>query len=177
MIKFEEYQNLIYKRASCISKKYHYEYDECLAIGYEIFVNSVKTFDETKGAKFSTYLYTELNRIADEVKKQMRMSQYELLNDIPVDADDCVIDEIIESRVNPDNTKLFELAKKELSYEGYKLLQWITSFSWQNWDAKRVATVPTKKLAIKGCGFKREVVESAWSECESFWNKEGWRVA
>lgn len=172
--KFEDYKNMIMERAHYVSKKYGVDFDEMVSVGYEVYVNSLRTFNEEKGAKFGTYLYIQLNEVANEAKR-IRKRGCSLFSEFESDEDEDFdfSDYIGSIDYNINNDELIEKAKSELSFEAFRLFKWAISFSWQNWDKQRVANIPTKKMAIKGCGFSRDVVESAWGECESFWNKLG----
>jgi hypothetical protein len=96
-----EYEGLIKKRCNVISKRYGVEFDEVFGEAQIIFCESINKFDESKGIKFSTFLYHQLRDLSTRthrigsVTSKMNHSilhqQYQFTSDIAVslDSSDC----------------------------------------------------------------------------------------
>ena len=158
--KFDEYVNIIRKRAHYFSDKYHFDYDECEAEGFLIYVNSLESFDPSKSS-FSTHLYIQLNRIADYIDQYNRKGTDEL-------------DEITERRIvskygNDKRSEFLLLAREKLSPEAFKLIEYLLSFKW----SKPNCYYPTVSDMMKFMGKTRVMINRLLDECKIFWQSEG----
>lgn len=168
---FEKYADLIRKRAHYYSEKFGVDYSELESQGFLIYCECLETFDVSK-ATFSTYLYTQLNRLGDFVRTYNRQ-QGILIQDYYSDnseEDKINREDTIVSR--PDGVEVQELlneAKSELSDGAYQLLVWIIRREWEG----KYRRTPTISMATQYFDCGRQKVEEFWKECKVFWNVKG----
>ena len=166
---FEKYVNMIRKKAHGVSQKYKVPYDEMESQGFLIYCECLKRYDVSK-ANFGTFLYIQLNRLAD-FAKTYRRQQGVLIQDYYASANETSDYEskIPAQEINPTFQQLLEEAKSNLSHGAYNLLLWIVS---REWERKNKRT-PTVSMAVKYFNSKKEIIESLWKEIGVFWNGAG----
>jgi len=71
-------QNLIRKSAWYYAKKFNMEFEELESQGYLIFCQALEKFDESKGAKFSTFLCHQLRALKDHCVSEIRHSHADM---------------------------------------------------------------------------------------------------
>lgn len=167
---FDKFVDLIRKRAWEYSKKWGIEYSEMESQGYLIYCECLEKFDSNK-ARFSTYLYTELNRLGDFARTYNRQKG-ELIQDYFIVEDEEIdVQEQLESRESSLSLSnlLFE-AKNILSEDSMEILKWIVQRSWERKNKK----TPTISMAVNHFNKSREYIEKCWNEIFSFWNNQGY---
>ena len=172
MAQFDKYVNLIRKRAREYSKKYNIDYDEMESQGFLIYCECLEKYDVSK-ATFSTYLYTQLNRLGDFAKTYNRQKgcliQDSFSNEENEDIDN-IEDMIISKNYDlPTLNDLLQEAKSELSEQAFQLLKWIIEKEWE----KKNKRTPTISMASKYFNISKTIVEKFWIECKDFWNTKG----
>ena len=172
MAKFEEYVNLIRKRAHEYSKKYNIDYDEMESQGFLIYCECLDKYDFTK-AGFCTYLYVQLNRLGDFAKTYVRQQGcliQDCLSNEDVEDSDNVEDQIKSiDYYLPTVSEFLQEAKKELSPQAYQLIKWIVDKQWERKNKK----TPTISMAAKYFNNTRQTIELFWEECRTFWLNKG----
>lgn len=166
---FEKYVNMIRKKAHGVSQKYKVPYEEMESQGFLIYCECLKRYDVSK-ANFGTFLYIQLNRLADFAKTYKRQ-QGVLIQDYYAsvnETSDCE-SKIPAQEINPTLEQLLEEAKLKLSYDAFNVLKWIVS---REWERKNKRT-PTVSMAVKYFNSKKEIIESLWKEIGVFWNGAG----
>lgn len=167
---FEKYANLIRKRAHEYSSKYGVDYEELEAQGFLIYCECLQKYDFTK-AKFTTYLYIQLNRLGDFVKTYKRqqgvMMEDYFANIVP---EGKTYEETLEAKASsPAVEDFLKEAKEILSENAYALLTWIVG---REWEGKNKRT-PTISMAVKYFNTTKQAIEKTWEECRIFWNVQG----
>lgn len=167
---FEKYANLIRKRAHEYSSKYGVDYEELEAQGFLIYCECLQKYDFTK-AKFTTYLYIQLNRLGDFVKTYKRqqgvMMEDYFANIVP---EGKTYEETLKAKASsPAVEDFLKEAKEILSENAYTLLTWIVG---REWEGKNKRT-PTISMAVKYFNTTKQAIEKAWEECRIFWNVQG----
>lgn len=183
---FKQYVNMIFKLARKtyrhnVLKRPDVQFDDVYSEGMLIYSRCLKEYSNSKGMKFSTYLYMNLEaRLNDFYKCTMKpIEHYEDfvieggVGGKPIRYEETLTDSRYEE--NDLRTKdLMETAKAELSYEGYKVFEYILSYEWVG---KKAKTRPSVKSITEKFGYTPEIVDSIMGEIKSFWNKDGWQVA
>lgn len=181
---YESCKNMIYKLALeryNLNKKRRadVEFDDVLSEAYCIYAQCLKTFEGSKGMKFSTYLYTNLvARLRDFYNHgQKQVYHYEDFNFCDKDGS---VKRYEESIVSPNynldsmNDELWEKAEKELSYEAIITLKYILSRKWET-AVKR--TFPKNTVLANRLGYTPEIMDSIMGELKSFWHNESIKIA
>ena len=176
---FESCKNMIYK---LVDRKYHQmkfqrpdiQFDDLMSEGYLIYSWCLKNYKGNKGTKFSTFLYQNLlGRLKDFYNCTLKpITHYEDMNFD--DDDDSRYENRLEYDYQSDNSELMEVAKDKLSYEGYKVFEYIVSCKWHNAGNR---TNPSEAVIAHNVGLPRIVVSSVMGEIKEFWNKIGYAVA
>lgn len=169
---FEKYVDLIRKRAHEYSEKYNIDYSEMESQGFLIYCECLEKYDPEK-AKFTTYLYIQLNRLNDFAKTYKRQEGFYLQDyfnpDYSQDIED--YEERMISR-NYDLPKIMDFlkeAKQELSEDAFKLIVWIIKREWEEKNRR----TPTISMATKHFNRSRQKIEEIWEECRNFWLNQG----
>lgn len=181
---FESCKNMIYKLALSTWKKNRYQrpdvqFDDVYAEGQLIYVQCLQSYIGSKGTKFTTYLFQNLlGRLDDYYVCTMKpILHYEdfSINSKHDGNEDNSFESIIEScNYELDNNELLEVAKEELSYEGFQVFKFILSLEWVNAHAK---VKPNTVSICRKFGYTPEIVDSIMGEIKQFWNKTGYAVA
>ena len=159
-MEFEKYVNMIRKRAHYFSIKYHFEYEELEAEGFEIYCKCLKTFDLNKGVSFGTHLYINLNRLVDYI-------EYNYRNGFMIENNHDELEKV--KTFNDSNMELIEVARKTLNEKSYKLLEFIMSFDWYN-DTHRK---PSVSQMMEYMNMTRKSINKILEDLKRFWNFEG----
>jgi hypothetical protein len=81
---------MVYAFASRVAMRYNMEFSHCLQKAEDIQWDSIKQFDESRGAKFSTFLYSNLRQMNGwawhEKRLRLELSE-EIYNQIPAPED------------------------------------------------------------------------------------------
>ena len=179
---YESCKNMIYKLAL---ERYHkvrkqrpdLEFDDLLGEAMCIYSQCLTTFKNSKGMKFTTYLYMNLyQRLIDYTMFTMReIKSYEDFNIVGKDGSVTKYEEtIVSPEYEIDNEELFKIAKEELSYEGFIVFKYIAR---REWEIGRIRTFPTESVLAKRFGYSIDIMKSIMAEIKQFWNKTGWLVA
>jgi len=179
---YESVKNMIYKltleRYNKIRRKRpDLEFDDLLGEAMCIYSQCLTTFKNSKGMKFTTYLYMNLyQRLIDYTMFTMReIKSYEDFNFVGKDGS---VKSYEESIVSPEyeisNEDLFKAAKEELSYEGFIVFKYIVN---REWEVGRRRMFPTNSSLAKHFGYNEDIINSIMCELRQFWNKTGWLVA
>lgn len=170
---FEKYVDLIRKRAHEYSEKYNIDYSEMESQGFLIYCECLEKFNPDK-AKFTTYLYIQLNRLRDFARIYNRQQGY-LIQDYfqpqIEDEENANLEyEIVSINYNlPELNEFLSEAKQELSEDAFKLIIWIVK---REWEEKNKRT-PTISMAVKYFSRSRQKIEEIWEECRNFWLNQG----
>ena len=171
---FEKYVDLIRKRAHEYSEKYNIDYSEMESQGFLIYCNCLEKYDPEK-AKFTTYLYIQLNRLNDFARTYNRqrgdLIQDYYKNQIQDQEESSNIEEEIVSK-NYNLPKVLDFlkeAKQELSEDAFKLIVWIIKREWEEKNRR----IPTISMATKHFNRSRQKIEEIWEECRNFWLNQG----
>lgn len=74
---YKLYEKMILKKVYQSVKSFGYaDYDEFVSIGNEIFCKTVNSYDENKGASFSTYLHHNLRDMDNIIARYYKKSSY-----------------------------------------------------------------------------------------------------
>jgi len=179
---YESVKNMIYKLAlerynTIRRKRPDLEFDDLLGEAMCIYSQCLTTFKNSKGMKFTTYLYMNLyQRLIDYTMFTMReIKSYEDFNFVGKDGS---VKSYEESIVSPEyeisNEDLFKAAKEELSYEGFIVFKYIVN---REWEVGRRRMFPTNSSLAKHFGYSEDIINSIMCELRQFWNKTGWLVA
>ncbi len=179
---YESVKNMIYKLAlerynTIRRKRPDLEFDDLLGEAMCIYSQCLTTFKNSKGMKFTTYLYMNLyQRLIDYTMFTMReIKSYEDFNFVGKDGS---VKSYEESIVSPEyeisNEELFKAAKEELSYEGFIVFKYIVN---REWEVGRRRMFPTNSSLAKHFGYSEDIINSIMCELRQFWNKTGWLVA
>lgn len=183
---FEKYANMIYKLAL---REYHgrkaerpdVQFDDVYSEGLMIYTMCLKEYDGSKGMKFSTYLYQNLwARLADFYKCGLKpISHYEDFSNANrvKDTKHSSFEETLTAdnyEIDERTKDLIDVAKEELSYEGFQVFKYIISYEWLG---KKAKIKPSVKSISQKFGYEPVIVDSIMAEIKQFWNKEGWKVA
>ena len=181
---YESCKNMIWKLAlNCYNKnkkrRPDVQFDDILSEAMIIYTECLEKFNGSKGMKFSTYLYQNLlGRLADYYKFGIReIIHYEDMNLKDSDTDDKRYEDGITScnyDISNSSKELMDLAKEELSYEGFQVFKYIVSREWEN---ARQRCYPRESYIRKRFGYSAEIVQSIMSEISHFWNNVGYAVA
>lgn len=171
---FEKYVDLIRKRAHEYSEKYNIDYSEMESQGFLIYCECLEKYDPEK-AKFTTYLYIQLNRLNDFARTYNRqrgdLIQDYYKNQIQDQEENSNAEEEIISR-NYDLPKVLDFlkeAEQELSEDAFKLIVWIIKREWEEKNRR----TPTISMATKHFNRSRQKIEEIWEECRNFWLNQG----
>ncbi len=181
---YESCKNMIWKLAldrfnKNKKRRPDVEFDDVLGEAMCIYSQCLENFNGNKGMKFTTYLYQNLlGRLADFYDFSMReMSHYEDMNFTDDSGKDKRYEDNIVScnyDVSESTKELIQIAKEELSYEGFQVFKYIISREWEN---SRQKCYPRNSYICKRFGYSPEITQSIMSEISHFWNKIGWQVA
>jgi DNA-directed RNA polymerase specialized sigma subunit len=179
---YDSVKNMIWKLAL---ERYHkeckkrpdLEFDDILGEAMCIYSTCLTTYKESKGMKFSTYLYQNLyQRLIDYTMFTMR--KYTHYEDFNIVGKDGSMKQYEETIVSPEydinNEELLASAKDELSYEAFQVLKYILS---REWEGPRQKQKPTDAYLAKHFGYSLDLVKSVMYEIKRFWNNVGWQVA
>lgn len=159
-MKFENYIKLLNKYAGFYAKKYNLDFDDTLSVCYEIYCESVETYDLSK-SKFSTYLVNQLKAVPikmyKEIKSKIRNENQESFDLFSS------LDKISFS---------FEETTEGLSEPAYKLLKWIVSREWETFDLHN--RIPNINSASKKFGVTRIKMKETFDEVSNWWNNIGY---
>lgn len=167
---FEKYVDLIRKRAHEYSKKHNIDYSEMESQGFLIYCECLEKYDPDK-AKFTTYLYIQLNRLNDFAKTYKRQKGLYLQDYFNPEHE---VEDYEERMISKDYDlpKLKDFlneAKEELSSDAFNLLLWILKREWQEKNRK----IPTITMAVKYFNTTRQKIQEVWEECRNFWLNQG----
>lgn len=163
-IKFENYKNMIDKRAWEVSKRTGVDFEELQAQGAFIYCYVLKRYDSTKSS-FATILYLSLGRLNE-------YAYY--FKDRNRDGDlDEKVESLIEAKMElPAIKDILELAKERLQADSYRLFDWLLNRDWEFQGKKK----PCVSMAVKKFGWNRDYAKVVWNDCKSFWNDYGWKL-
>lgn len=163
-IKFENYVNMIDKRAWEVSKKTGVDFEELQAQGALIYLYVLNKYDISK-ASFSTFLYLALGRLYEYAYYYNDRNRNETLTEVAEKT-------IADMEINPSLNDLLDIAKEKLSEDSYKLIEWILKRTWEfNGRLK-----PCLTMVMRNFGWNREYAKACWAECKNFWNDSGWAI-
>lgn len=179
---FESCKNMIYKMALNAYNKNRYnrpdvQFDDVHSEAMLIYAMCLKNYDSSKGMKFTTHLYTNLQgRLADYYRCTLKpithyedYNRYDNTQHLEKRYEDYIIDE------REDNGDYFlEIAEKKLSYEGFQVLKYILS---EDWISKKNKNKPSIKSIMKKFGYTSIIVESIMGELREFWKETGCSIA
>ena len=181
---YESCKNMIWKLSltkfnANKSSRPDVELDDVLSEAFCIYSQCLQSFKGNKGMKFSTYLYQNLAARLNDYYcfGQKEIKHYEDLNFVGKDgAVKRYEDTIVSSNYELDKStkELFEVAKEELTYEGFIVFQYIVK---REWETERKRTFPTEAVLAKHFGYSLDIMRSIMGELRQFWNKTGWLVA
>lgn len=166
---FDKYVNLIRKRAWEYSKKWNISYSEMESQGYLIYCECLEKFDSSK-SNFSTYLYTQLNRLGDFARTYKRQKG-ELIQDyFPTEDEETNVEDLLECRESSLSLSEFlNESKNFLSEDCFEILKWILERTWERKNKK----TPTISMAVSYFNKSRDYIEKCWNEISLFWNEKG----
>ena len=146
------------------------EFEDLEGEAWWVYSWCLSNFDGKKGMKFETYLYMNLkSRLKDYCTVTMKpISRYPLYSD---DDDGDKFEESIaaDSRNgDAENAELMADAKEWLSYEGYRVFEYIVS---REWECRGHSTKPSSLQIRNKTGFPSIVVDDAMSEIREFWQE------
>lgn len=170
---FEKYADLIRKRAHEYSAKFGIDYEEMEAQGFLIYCECLEKYDISK-ARFTTYLYIQLNRLGDFARTYIRQKGY-LMQDYYSNGTDDEVDyeqQVIARQESASVIELLEDAKQHLSVDAYNLLYWIVRREWECKNRRK----PTVAMAMRYFGCAKEKMTELWEECKAYWNDGGFAV-
>jgi hypothetical protein len=167
---FEKYVDLIRKRAHEYSEKYNIDYSEMESQGFLIYCECLEKYDPDK-AKFTTYLYIQLNRLNDFAKTYKRQKGLYLQDyfNPEHEVEDYEERMISKDYNSPQIIDFLTEAKKELSEEAFKLIVWIVKREWEGKNRR----IPTISMAMKYFNKTRQKIQELWNECGNFWLNQG----
>lgn len=117
---YKEFENMIYKLCIKWSKLNIIEFDDLMQFALLELVNAYKTYDPTKGSKFSSYVYTliqyRLRREIQKVKEKNRIKTVSIYS--TVTSDEGSTAELID--IIADNLDLEEEIKNKLMLNYYE---------------------------------------------------------
>lgn len=179
---FESVKNMIYKLALerfNVNKKSRpdVEFEDVLSEAYCIYSMCLANYKNSKGMKFTTYLYQNLRaRLRDYYLCTVKpIAHYEDFNLVGKDGSVTKYEEtIVSPEYDIDNKELFKTAKEELSYEGFIVFKYIVR---REWEVGRRRMFPTNSSLAKHFGYSEDIINSIMAELRQFWNKTGWLVA
>lgn len=183
---YESVKNMIYKLAlnkySAMRKKRpDVEFDDVLSEAMYIYSLCLTTYKGGKGMKFSTFLYQNLvGRLKDFYNHQFKVVLcYEDLvrqNDKGnmVDKSYEASIESVEYELDENTKEMLEVAKEELSFEGYTVLKYIVSMEWQK---GKIKNFPKNTWLATHFGYSLPLMDSIMGEIKSFWNNQGYLIA
>lgn len=174
MIKYEDYANMIKKKARDFSKSYNVPYEELYSEGNLIYCECLENFDILK-ASFSTFFYMTLNfKLSDFCKhynKQIDESLHDVLNgnesDDELDENNSKCLCCYDNSVSEQN--LLDDAKSHLSDMAYTILNYILSRKWEI----KGRIKPCKTTVAKALNTSAYLLTPAWEELANYWNTEG----
>jgi hypothetical protein len=152
----EKYINMVRKAAWAAVKKYHMEYEEAEAVGWEIYCDAIARYDVTK-SRFGTFLYSRLRGILDEGWRfarhtRMEQSQVQGRGEDSVD----VIDTAPAREELAQRDELLAEARPYLSSFAFRVLKFIIEREWKGEiNCKKVC----KRFAVD-----LGTAERAWKE-------------
>lgn len=161
-IEFSDYQNMCRAAAWNVSKKYRLPYDDLESQSYLIFFESIERFDPSKGAAFSTFLFSRLRTLSDYAYKEIRF-----LKSIPEDmsVDDMEIEVPSGIEVFEEILQFYNSARFLLSPDAHKLLLYLMN---EKSEKKPVFSRVSKSFRSESqWGPKR--IKEAWEELKSWY--------
>ena len=185
---YESCKNMIYKLARdrynlMKKRRADVEFEDVLSEAMYVYSLCLTTYKNGKGMKFSTYLYQNLvARLRDfynhTFKEFITYEDWNMTNGDRSSAADYkrYEDNIIsrEYEIDEHTEEFLEVAKEELSYEGYIVLKYIVSMEWQK---GRTKNLPANTWLANHFGYSLELTNSIMSEIRNFWNEQGYLVA
>lgn len=174
-----KYRDMVYKfvnrqwKICKESRREDIEFEDIEGEAWWVYAHCLRNFDAKKGMKFSTYLYQNLHsRLRDYCKVTMKpITSYPIFDE---DDNGDTFEERLRAREESDITPFMAEAKEKLSYEAYKVLEYIVG--WQ-WISEFHKTKPSLSQISSVTGFPSIVVNDAMSEIKMFWNDVGYKVA
>jgi hypothetical protein len=167
----DKYINMIRKRAHYFARLYNIEYQELEDQGREIYCISLRDYDITKEAKFSTFLCQNLwGRLKDYCEEIRRDVIYDVCELQPA------LD-IVNPEKSYDINLLKNIAKKMLSKNGYELFVWIVERDWEYFGCNKPSN---HDMRVIFCGIKQwdiSIFCETWSELKYFWNNRIFELA
>lgn len=160
-MEFSKYEKMIEKKAWEISKKTGVDVEELKAQAALIYCNTLERYDISKSS-FSTIFYLSLNQLYEYAYYFRDRKRDNYLS----------IEKTRNIEFSYDSPKLGDFlvyAKKELSENAYKVMEFILSHSW---DFKG-RNLPNVSLIMREFNFTRVKVKKLWDELSDFWNKDG----
>ena len=158
--KFENYVGMIRKMSHKYSKMYNLDYEDVEGRGFEIYCETLESYDPTKGS-FSTHLFSNLRKLGHWCRQYIRFNEYSLSDE--------ALDVIESEGEKPTLDNVISDAKNYLSENAMRVFEWILGRSWER---KGVRT-PSPYRASKELGISRDEARKVWSEIKTYWNTEG----
>jgi hypothetical protein len=158
--RFENYIGMIRKMSHKYSKMYNLDYEDVEGRGFEIYLETLESYDPTKGS-FSTHLFSNLRKLGHWCRQYIRFNEYSLSDE--------ALDVIESEGEKPTLDNVVSDAKNYLSENAMKVFEWILGRSWER---KGVRT-PSPYRASKELGISRDEARKVWSEIKTYWNTEG----
>lgn len=175
-MEFEQCKGMIYKEVlhrwnAMRRSRRDVTFDDLLSEGYYIYAWCLKNFDDSKGAKFTTYLYVQLKgKLSDYYNFERKPMQ--LYEDMHPDNDpNSQYEPTILSKnynIDQERVEIYKEAEDELSYEANQVVKYILG---REWETKMRRNRPTNAQIAKKFGYPEEVVESIMGEIKSFWKR------
>lgn len=175
-IKFENYINMINKKAWEVSRNTGVDFEELQGYGALIYCNILEKYDISKSS-FSTILYLGLNRLY-EYAYYDRDGNYTAKNNagksvVKLTTLSEFAEKSIESaELSPTMKDLLELAKEKLEEDSYKVIEWLIGRTWEF----KGKIKPCIAMVTRHFGWNRKYAETVWNDCKNFWNEIGWTL-
>jgi len=177
-IKFEDYVNMVRKRAWYYSRIYKMDYDEVESQGFLIYCMSLKTY-ESKKASFSTFLYRNLSgrlrdycqQIKDKTWQDMHLCDSyipEIKNNVNINEE---IDfDIFKARETITEEEFILYAKCILTSRAYYVLRFLLKDQLIEFHSK---SKPSLVKISKKLNIELDELVLIWKELKDFWNYKG----
>jgi hypothetical protein len=183
-LQFNQCVGLIKKRAKSIALLYNVPYEDTVAQGYLIYVESLKTYDPDKGA-FITHLHhnlLQLHRWATKEKRELQnlYNQHQLQERLHIEASYINLDadnwyDYILGGFCPDYTMDIqaETSIQGLSQIAQSVLYFIVSREWEVLSETPTKISKNKVMKAFSKTIGHTAVEKSWNELKLWWNEKG----
>jgi hypothetical protein len=153
-----KYRKMVLKMAYHYSRSWRVPYDEMEGQGWEIFVETIKLFDENKEAEFGTYLYWRLRKLNDYGKKQGNKNIF-IIQDIDVENISSRVQELFMRKL-----EFYDSIRSDLSEQAQLILDYIL-----NADNYKEKTPSQIRDVFYSKGFSKTYIRKIWKELRDWW--------